>query len=269
MPQRFLRPGLTTSQRFNSASWHAQIFYVRILTLVDDFGRYDAEPRLLRSHAFPFGDPTGKEIPVKTVENICKQLSVNALIAFYQDKDGKKYLQVLRWQERPRAEKSKYPPLDNTCEQMFANDSKCSLPSPSSSPLPLHPRQRHNGSVEPATLQEWLEELKKDETYKGIDVKREFGKMSNWCKTHRVNATRRRFVNWLNRVDRPIANDKPKTLDKSQINVASEFLAWAAHQYPAKSDEIKKWKTWAEVPPHLRAEWWRETKSHLTDVLTA
>lgn len=51
---------------------------------------------------------------------------------------------------------------------------------------------------------EWLARLVNDETYKGIDVKREFGKMTNWCREHRVEPTRRRFINWLNRADRRI-----------------------------------------------------------------
>ena len=53
MPQRFLRPGITTSRRWNSLDWDSQSFYIRLLTLVDDYGRFDADPQLLKSYAFP------------------------------------------------------------------------------------------------------------------------------------------------------------------------------------------------------------------------
>jgi hypothetical protein len=49
-----------------------------------------------------------------------------------------------------------------------------------------------------------------DPTYAGIDVKREFGKMIAWCEVNSKTPTRRRFVNWLNRAERPI--NKPKEM---------------------------------------------------------
>jgi hypothetical protein len=65
-----------------------------------------------------------------------------------------------------------------------------------------------NGS-RPTSDSDWLDALCKDETYRGIDVRREHGKMTAWCKTNRKEPTRRRFINWLNRVDRPMTLAKP------------------------------------------------------------
>ena len=56
----------------------------------------------------------------------------------------------------------------------------------------------------PPSLGEWLEALKKNPAYEGIDVGREYGKMCAWCETNRKQATQRRFINWLNRADKPI-----------------------------------------------------------------
>jgi len=55
---------------------------------------------------------------------------------------------------------------------------------------------------------EWIEELANDSTYSGIDVKREFGKMTNWCKVKQITPTRRRFINWLNRAEKPMQSDQ-------------------------------------------------------------
>jgi hypothetical protein len=60
---------------------------------------------------------------------------------------------------------------------------------------------------------DWIKELSTDSTYSGIDVKREFGKMANWCKVHNVQPTRRRFVNWLNRADKPLSGPKATAVD--------------------------------------------------------
>ena len=56
---------------------------------------------------------------------------------------------------------------------------------------------------------DWLVELSKDQTYRGIDVRREHGKMCAWCKTNKKEPTRRRFINWLNRAERPMTLSNP------------------------------------------------------------
>lgn len=132
MPQRFLRPGITTSKNFNSCGWISQVFYIRLLTLVDDFGRYEADRRLLRSHAFPIGDEKGDDVELTTIDNICAQMSANKLVQFYVV-EGKEYLQVLRWQERVRASHSKFP---EPCGHLTTFDNKCSPPSSSPPPSP-------------------------------------------------------------------------------------------------------------------------------------
>jgi hypothetical protein len=57
---------------------------------------------------------------------------------------------------------------------------------------------------------EWIAELKSNPAYQGIEVEREHSKMLEWCKVQHKQPTRRRFVNWLNRCDKPMAG-KPAT----------------------------------------------------------
>ena len=131
MPLRFLRPGLTTSACWNSASWQAQSFYVRLITLADDYGRYDGRWQILRSHAFPLHE----EITCKQMLALCEQLQTHGLADFYRTPDGKEVVELTKWKERPRSE-SRFPAKNDFCEQMFANVVKCSLPTPSPSPSP-------------------------------------------------------------------------------------------------------------------------------------
>lgn len=128
--------------------------YVSLITLVDDFGRYEADAELIRSEAFPFGDPEGKELPVETVEQCLCQLSVSDMLVLYES-DGKRFMQLTRWKERARTG-SKFPDpqkcvllsFANNCQQMFA-----SPPSPSPSPAPTRAQMLANdGEVaEPGT----------------------------------------------------------------------------------------------------------------------
>ena len=278
MPQRFLRPGITTSQRYNAVSWPAQTLFTRILTLVDDFGRYDAEMRLLKSHAFPFGDPQGREISIKLLEQWCTELDLADLCRFYLGPDGKKYLQVARWQERSRSEKSKFPGPTDDCEHFLRNPAEsCGIlpPSSSSSSSPVHHRHSTNGSGEPPAPSDeiWVEELSKSPAYHGIDVKREYAKMVVWCGAAKKMPTKRRFINWLNKCERPLSvvNFKRQSapLDPAKINVAPEFKEWGKAKYPKRADDIEAYRTWADVPQVLREEWKQEKIRPLTEQLAA
>jgi len=53
--------------------------------------------------------------------------------------------------------------------------------------------------------QDWIAELEANEAYRGIDIKRELGKAQAWASVKGVGVTRQRFINWLNKVERPVA----------------------------------------------------------------
>jgi hypothetical protein len=58
--------------------------------------------------------------------------------------------------------------------------------------------------VQDQTDDEWLSALAASPAYQGIDVAREFAKCAAWCATNRKQPSRRRFINWLNRAERPM-----------------------------------------------------------------
>lgn len=82
-------------------------------------------------------------------------------------------------------------------------------PSPSPSPIPTQTpppvSEKTVGKTPALTDDQWLESLSKNETYSGLDVRREYGKMCAWCSTNQKQPSRKRFVNWLNRADKPMS----------------------------------------------------------------
>ena len=63
----------------------------------------------------------------------------------------------------------------------------------------------------PTSDASWLESLKVDPAYIGIDVAIEHAKAARWCEMNRKQLSRRRFINWLNRAERPMGNAKPQS----------------------------------------------------------
>lgn len=51
---------------------------------------------------------------------------------------------------------------------------------------------------------EWIGELENDSTYQGLNIRQELGKMQRWCEANCQKPSRKRFVNWLNRAEKPI-----------------------------------------------------------------
>lgn len=96
------------------------VMYVWLLTIVDDYGRYDARPAILKSELFPFLQDLVREADVqRSLEN----MSRSGLVRLYSH-DGKPYLEIQKFRQRLRAKRSKWPAPQDAC-QSHANAGQC------------------------------------------------------------------------------------------------------------------------------------------------
>lgn len=149
MPNRYLREGILESDRVNSLSFEAEVFYRRLMSVVDDFGRFDGRTSILKGRLYAL-KPNVRETDISHWIAACVKAG---LIALYQS-DGKPYLLFHRLGER-RALKSKFPepPVgvgdrlnenDGSCWHMLADENIClqtqtNAPPSSSSSIPPTP----------------------------------------------------------------------------------------------------------------------------------
>lgn len=114
MPVRILRPTLRQSERWNRCSFFEQSFYIRLITIADDYGRYEAHTALLASECFPYGNADGLPVLANEIDGMLRALASKDLLFVYEF-DGKQYFQLTRWRERVRLEKgSHYPDPDKS-----------------------------------------------------------------------------------------------------------------------------------------------------------
>lgn len=120
MPTRMLREGILTSEPVSLLSWPAEVFYRRLMSAVDDFGRYYAKPELLRAACYPLQlDKVGNSDIAKWLGETQK----TGLVRVYTV-TGKEFLEIVNFRQQVRAKHgSKYPapPTDakhmhSTCE---------------------------------------------------------------------------------------------------------------------------------------------------------
>jgi hypothetical protein len=111
LPSRILRDGIIDSDRVNRLSPLAELFYRRLMSKVDDYGRIEFQPRVLLAKVFPLqlDRITVNEIAdwVRECEQCDPQDDPEPLIFSYCI-GSKKYLQINNFQQRIRG-KSKCP----------------------------------------------------------------------------------------------------------------------------------------------------------------
>lgn len=113
MPNRILREGILTSRPVDRLSEKAELFYRRAMGKLDDYGRCDADPELLRTACYPL---RVDKVKASHIESWIRECEAVGLIVVYMADDGKRYLQYLKWNQQQRTD-SKFPAPD---EQMLA-----------------------------------------------------------------------------------------------------------------------------------------------------
>lgn len=112
MPNRILREGILTSERIEKLNWAEEVFYRRVMSVVDDFGRYYARPSLLLAACYPL---LLKKVSDSDIEKWLSACENAALVRVYPAEDGKRYLQLLDFNQQVRATKSKFPQPPDIC----------------------------------------------------------------------------------------------------------------------------------------------------------
>jgi hypothetical protein len=103
MPNRVVREGLLSSDAFNALPCEAQMFFVRLMLISDDFGRYDGREMAIKSAAYPMTD-----IRLSDVSKMLAAVCGAGLVLRYVV-DGKPYISIPRFDQRLRQKRERYP----------------------------------------------------------------------------------------------------------------------------------------------------------------
>ena len=107
----------------------AEILFYRLIVTVDDFGRFYANPSIVKNRCFQL---KADDFTSEQMTEWLGELSKAGLIEIYQAEDGRKYLSFKNWakHQSTRAKTSKFPAPSSVCKQMQASESKCLQMSP-------------------------------------------------------------------------------------------------------------------------------------------
>lgn len=102
MPTRILREGIITSEAVNSLNPESELFYRRLMSAVDDYGRFHSHASLIRGACYPLQLDRVSDEDVERFLDEC----VNAKLIFIYANG--KCIQVVKFNQQRRA-KSKFP----------------------------------------------------------------------------------------------------------------------------------------------------------------
>jgi len=114
LPTRILRDGILESARFDKIAPQSQVFYYRLISVVDDYGRYTADVPVLLSRCFPRRPIWATEELISLALAECASVGLLVLYSF----EDQNYLEIQRFDQRIRARESRYPPPSaGICQQ--------------------------------------------------------------------------------------------------------------------------------------------------------
>ena len=132
MPNRIIKESICTSDNIDRLTPFQENVFIRLMVNCDDFGRFDARPKILSSRLFPL-----KSISPEDMEEALNALISADLVTVYMVGDHP-FLFMNTWErhQQRRAAKSKFPSPDEgiieqkktddiNCDQMISDECKC------------------------------------------------------------------------------------------------------------------------------------------------
>lgn len=116
MPNRIIREAILSSEKMASLGWPEEVFYRRLMSIVDDYGRCEANPQLLRARCYPLQTDAVRVTDISRWMAACQKAGLILCYAV----QGKQYLEVSNFGQQQRSA-SKCPPPDGVCDQMISD----------------------------------------------------------------------------------------------------------------------------------------------------
>lgn len=146
MPNRIIKESVCTSDTLSALNDFQENFFFRLIVSVDDYGRLDARPAILKAKLYPLRD----RLTQKDIEGALKALADVGCVEVYEV-DGKPYLRLPTWEvhQRVRNKRSKYPAPEDGNLITFDSNSPSSAAVIQSNPYP-YPNPESKDSAEAA-----------------------------------------------------------------------------------------------------------------------
>ena len=159
MPTRLIKDSIHESEKVNALSDFQFRIWVNLITYVDDYGRGDARPAIIKGHCFPLRD----EIEAADIGVALLQLAASGCIRLYVVK-GMRYLYFPNWDDhqRGRTKVSKFPAPDSPEAVEYNPPQSAADCDNTPQNVPLNPNPNPNSNPESKSNEEEEERARED-----------------------------------------------------------------------------------------------------------
>lgn len=234
MRARNIKPGLFKNEILGTSDPLLTILFEGLWCLADKSGRLEDRPARIKAEVFPYREGL----------DINRYLTDLERLGFVQRYviERMNYIQVLKFDEHQHPhhteKRSKIPPPpphkplgDNDNGYLTVKEPEINRHTPSDSLIPdslipdsrscsgsmfsngeltvktsVKQKTRNNRKTQPS-IEEWIENLRKDPTYSHVDIDTEIGKMKQWLslpKNQKRKLTPQFLLNWINKIEKPL-----------------------------------------------------------------
>ena len=122
MPNRMIKDSIHTSDKVNAMTDFQFRLWVNLIAYVDDYGRGDARPAIIKGSCFPLRE----RLTLKEIDTALSGLAGIGCVVLYEV-DGRPYLCFPNWEKHQtiRNKRSKYPAPPENCNQLQSIEINC------------------------------------------------------------------------------------------------------------------------------------------------
>jgi hypothetical protein len=128
MPDRIVRTGILASDSINALSWAEEVFYRRLMSVVDDYGRFDGRDAVLLASLYPLKLRHVSETDIGKWKRACATAGLVSLYSVEQ----REYIEIAKFNQRIRGN-PKFPPPPSTDSTSPQTAATCGTPEPTTS----------------------------------------------------------------------------------------------------------------------------------------
>ena len=220
MPSRIIRDGIIESVAVNNLPWNAELFYRRLMSVVDDYGRYSALPQLLVSRCYP---PQVDKVSTDNIKEWLQLCREQGLIALYESIEGKPLLEIQHFNQRTRTP-SKFPENSAISVKGITNDCRLTVEDEGEDEVVVDSKPKTKAKKRASGISDdWepTDSHKARAVSMGLDIAKAADYYRNWCNSKGVeqvcwNSAFTNALSWLSKRDDLLlrANDDVDSLGR-------------------------------------------------------
>ena len=222
MRARNIKPGFFLNCELAEVDFASRILFIGLWCYADREGRFKWKPKQIKATVFPYDNV-----------NIEKLLGNLMSLHFITRNDTTGYVEHFKKHQNPHPHEAKsiLPEKSNEINVIACNTNG----SPCNADIRIADTRIPDIRIEDASViavpvgpsrprapkfsdDEWMNEIKINPAYAGIDIERELGKCQAWCMTKNKRMSRPRILNWLNGAEKPFTG---KIVPINRLSTAS------------------------------------------------